>query len=88
MPGPLDAYRRLSQAEPVTDAPSAGGGGVAGAGRPWIGVQFLCAAKYVRVFRAADGTGYLARCPTCGKSMWFRVGSGGTSERFFELSCR
>lgn len=57
-------------------------------GRPWIGVRFVCAGKYVRVFRSGDGAGYLARCPTCARTMWFRVGAEGTSERFFELTCR
>lgn len=68
------------------EAPGGQGGGAQV--RPWIGVQFVCAAKYVRVFRRADGSGYLARCPTCGNSMWFRVGPGGTGERFFEVTCR
>lgn len=62
--------------------------GAPASGRPWIGVRFVCASKYVRVFRSLDGSGYLARCPTCGRDMWFRVGSGGTNERFFELTCR
>ncbi len=81
MAEPQDSYVRAGDGQ-------AGGGSGVGTGRPWIGVRFVCASKYVRVFRSADGAGYLARCPTCGRDMWFRVGSGGTSERFFELTCR
>lgn len=88
--GPLYAYRRAASPDPAPAAPIAdtGAGGDGVPSRPWIGVQFLCAGKYVRVYRRGDGAGYLARCPSCGKSMWFRVGQGGTGERFFELSCR
>ncbi|MEZ6234934.1 MAG: hypothetical protein R3B68_12150 [Phycisphaerales bacterium] len=67
---------------------SRGGGEAARGERPWIGVHFTCAGRYIRVFRAGTGDGYLARCPTCAKTMWFRVGTGGTAERFFELTCR
>lgn len=56
-------------------------------GRPFIGVHFTCAGQYVRVYRDARGERYLARCPTCGRTVTFRVGTGGTSERFFEVSC-
>ncbi len=61
---------------------------VAGGGdRPWIGVQFDCAGVYVRVNRNAAGTGYLARCPRCGAAVRFRVGTGGTDQRFFRVRC-
>ncbi len=56
--------------------------------RPWLGVQFTCAGAYQRIFRSADGEKYLARCPRCGKSITFRVGQGGTNQRFFDVSCR
>lgn len=71
-------------------APGASHGGQAGGerDRPWLRVYFSCANQYVRVFRDRAGEGYTARCPTCGKSMQFRVGEGGTAQRFFELSCR
>jgi hypothetical protein len=55
--------------------------------RPWLGVRFACAGAYVRVLRNAEGTGYTARCPRCGRCMRFRVGQGGTSQRFFEVRC-
>ena len=57
------------------------------AGRPWLGVRFTCSGAYVRVYRSVDGQSYLARCPRCGRAVRFRVGSGGTNERFFEVRC-
>lgn len=56
-------------------------------GRPWIQVWYACAGRYQRVFRAIDGTAYVARCPKCGKTMRFAVGSGGTNQRTFTVSC-
>lgn len=55
--------------------------------RPFLMVTFRCANAYQRVYRAADGTHYLARCPKCGKSVRFLVGEGGTSKRSFDVSC-
>jgi len=55
--------------------------------RPSLGVYFKCAHRYVRVFRSPTANRYIARCPKCGKSIRFRVGPGGTSQRFFEVSC-
>ena len=60
----------------------------AGGSRPWLGVRFVCANKYVRVYRDADGSRYTARCPECGRCAVFRVGAGGTDSRQFEVSCR
>jgi hypothetical protein len=56
-------------------------------GRPWLGVKFACSGAYLRVYRNAAGTEYLARCPRCGKSVRFAVGPGGTAQRFFEVKC-
>lgn len=65
--------------------------GPSGVGKPSLQVYFRCSNQYVRVLRASGGQGaaggYVARCPRCGKSMRFVVGEGGTSRRFFELSC-
>ena len=55
--------------------------------RPWIGVRFLCAGAYVRVYRKPDDPAYVARCPRCGQCVRFRVGRDGTSARMFEVSC-
>lgn len=60
---------------------------VPGESRPWLGVRFACSGAYLRVYRNAAGTAYLARCPRCGKSVRFAVGSGGVSQRFFEVRC-
>jgi hypothetical protein len=57
------------------------------AGRPWLGVRFLCSGAYQRVYRNPAGTAYIATCPRCGRSVRFDVGPGGTSQRFFEVSC-
>lgn len=55
--------------------------------RPWLGVYFRCAGAYLRVVRNASGTGYTARCPRCARLVRFRVGTGGSPQRFFEVSC-
>ena len=55
--------------------------------RPTIGVYFACSNRYVRVRRNAAGDGYLARCPTCAKTMAVRVGEGGSSQRMFRVTC-
>lgn len=62
-------------------------GNAADAVRPWLMVWFRCAAKYQRVYRAADGTRYDARCPSCGKAVRFAVGPEGTGSRSFEVDC-
>lgn len=56
--------------------------------RPWLGVRFLCAGAYLRAMRVPDGSHYLARCPSCGDCVRFRIGAQGTPERFFEVDCR
>jgi hypothetical protein len=55
---------------------------------PYLRVYFACANQYVRVRRGEGADRYLARCPTCGNTKSFLVGSGGTEQRFFRLSCR
>ncbi|MEO0484267.1 MAG: hypothetical protein AAF138_11660 [Planctomycetota bacterium] len=69
------------------DAPATPASGVAGS-RPFIGVYFACSKRYVRVLRDVRRTEYLARCPSCGKTKRFQVGSGGSNRRIFELTCR
>lgn len=55
--------------------------------KPWLGLFFRCAGAYSRAYRNADGTAYAGRCPKCGKTVRFAVGSGGTAERMFEVEC-
>lgn len=57
-------------------------------GRPFLMVMFECANAYQKVFRSIDGTHYLARCPKCGLTKRFGVGTGGADQRQFRLSCR
>jgi hypothetical protein len=82
-----DAGRTISILEGAPDPPRRGPGQPAAGQRPWIGVRFLCAGAYVRVGRNPDATAYHAVCPRCGKRLRFRVGPGGTEQRFFEVSC-
>jgi hypothetical protein len=56
-------------------------------GRPWIGLRFVCAGAYQRVYRNPQGTAYIATCPRCGRSLRIDVGPGGTNQRFFDVSC-
>ncbi|MBL8760113.1 MAG: hypothetical protein JNL50_02320 [Phycisphaerae bacterium] len=73
----------------IVESEPRGESGPASAGdRPYLRVFFSCANQYVRVYRDRAGAGYTAQCPTCGKRLKFRVGDGGTAQRFFELSCR
>ena len=55
--------------------------------RPWLGVRFTCSGAYQRIYRNKAGDGYMARCPKCSKSIRFRVGEGGSNNRFFDVSC-
>ncbi|MCA9275203.1 MAG: hypothetical protein KDA29_04180 [Phycisphaerales bacterium] len=55
--------------------------------RPWLGVHFVCSGMYQRVYRDLNGDRYLARCPKCGKTITFKVGPGGSNQRFFDVSC-
>jgi len=67
--------------------PIASPGDVAQYLRPWIGVRFLCSGHYLRVYRNRAGDAYMAGCPRCGRTVTFRVGTGGVQERFFDVSC-
>lgn len=52
-------------------------------GRPFLGVQFECCGVYARVYR--DGDHYRGRCPKCMRTVQFRVGEGGTGQRFWRV---
>ena len=56
-------------------------------GTPYLRLWFTCSGQYARAYRSQDGRLYLGRCPKCGGTARFPVGSGGTSERFFRVSC-
>ncbi|MBL8757552.1 MAG: hypothetical protein JNK35_03875 [Phycisphaerae bacterium] len=57
------------------------------AGSRYLRLWFTCSGVYGRAYLNASGTGYQARCPKCGKEVRFRIGPGGTSDRFFEVRC-
>ncbi|MCL2004981.1 MAG: hypothetical protein FWG73_02345 [Planctomycetaceae bacterium] len=52
--------------------------------RKFVGVRFNCCNIYVRIYINKEGTGYEGRCPKCFRPVSFKVGSGGTDNRFFE----
>ena len=51
--------------------------------RPFLSVTFACCSVYQRIYRNAEGTAYVGRCPKCGKAVKFRVGDSGTDARQF-----
>jgi hypothetical protein len=80
------APRSIDLTEGSSHADEPGHGPHAGL-RPFLMVTFTCANAYLRVYRARDGSHYLARCPKCAKHMRFVVGDGGSSQRVFQVSC-
>lgn len=52
-------------------------------GRPWIAVNWQCCSVYSRIYRNREGSAYEGRCPKCGTQARASIGSGGTSNRFF-----
>lgn len=56
--------------------------------RGYLRLWFACANQYARAYKNADGSQYQGRCPKCGAAIQFPIGPGGTSERFFQVSCR
>lgn len=51
--------------------------------RPFLRVLFRCCNVYQRVYRDPTTPTYNGRCPKCGGIIRFRVGEGGTDQRFF-----
>lgn len=54
----------------------------------FLTLWFSCANICGRAHKSPDGTAYEARCGKCGKTVSFPIGSGGSSRRMFEVSCR
>jgi len=52
--------------------------------RPFIGMTFACCSVYCRIYRNRKGDAYEGMCPKCFKRVKLAIGSGGTSQRFFE----
>ncbi|MFN0011386.1 MAG: hypothetical protein ACKVS8_07055 [Phycisphaerales bacterium] len=59
-----------------------------GPARPYLRLWFACANQYARAYKLPCGTAYSGRCPSCGQSMRFGIGPGGSRERFFQVTCR
>ena len=51
--------------------------------RKFLGIWFDCCGTYGRIYKNADGTAYVGRCPRCLRSVRVRVGGEGTEQRFF-----
>ena len=78
MPSDPRDYKVELSSQPRTAAPAA-----KFAGRPYLSVLFDCCGVYQRVYRNADATAYVGRCPRCCRAVRFPVGPGGTRDRFF-----
>lgn len=94
MPDPRDKVDIPGIGPPLTvegrpvETPRPAGGGAGGReGRPYLRIWFKCSKQYARAYRDAAGRSYHARCPSCGKTLRFSIGPGGSSQRFFEVSC-
>jgi len=71
----------------IEEDPTRDPSGRNGGGNRWLGVHFVCAGQYVRVYRREDQTMYRACCPRCARTVTFRVAPGGTACRFFQVQC-
>jgi len=75
------------QEEASAEETGSGRSGTGRAGSRYLRLWFTCSGVYGRAYLNASGTGYQARCPKCGREVRFRIGPGGTSDRFFEVRC-
>ena len=52
--------------------------------KKFIGVMFECCNVYSRVYKNVQGTHYAGACPRCMRRVTFKIGEGGTDQRFFK----
>lgn len=75
----LEKGRKLDLSSDVRAQPT----GNSSAGNRFLGIQFDCCGIYARVYANREQTAYVGNCPRCAKRVEFKIGSGGTSSRFF-----
>jgi len=51
--------------------------------RRFVGIHFTCCDIYSRVYVNREETAYEGRCPRCLRQVTLKIGTGGTSARFF-----
>lgn len=56
----------------------------ASAGRPFLGVRFVCCDVYARIYVNRELTAYQGHCPKCSRPLVVKISPDGSDERFFE----
>jgi len=51
--------------------------------QPFLGIYFKCCHVYSRIYKNKAGDKYVGFCPKCARRIEVKIGSEGTSERFF-----
>jgi hypothetical protein len=51
----------------------------------YLGIHFACCSVYARIYVNRTMSGYVGHCPRCGRRIEFRIGPGGTDDRFFTV---
>lgn len=54
--------------------------------RPFLGINFECCRVYGRIYRNDEQTAYVGACPKCRAKVNVPIGSGGSSQRFFNAN--
>ncbi|MHC4107599.1 MAG: hypothetical protein ACYSXF_09145 [Planctomycetota bacterium] len=65
----------------LVDGPSSSGG--KGSQRRFLSVWYRCCHVYGRMYRNAEETAYVGRCPGCGAPVRALIGPDGTTRRVF-----